>query len=126
MYYPSRSERSDISSAFRAAASSSHRCRHGALIRSSGRRTVGFNKLKNNPKFVPDLGIWGVHAEQHALKLHSNPRGGLCISVRINREGRIAYARPCEHCEADLVEAGIRKVIYSNPSSSSGFSLMKL
>ena len=40
-------------------------------------------------------------------------RGATAYVVRINKEGELRMARPCEDCWAAMAAAGIRKVVYS-------------
>ena len=67
-----------------------------------------------------------VHAEHDALKKHPKPRNAWCLSIRLDKLGNFAMAKPCEDCERVLVEAGIRNIIYSDPSSETGFRYMKV
>lgn len=128
MYYPTARESKNISLAFKAAKKSVHRCRHGAVVRSGSRISVGFNKTKNHPKFVgpDDFLRCGTHAERNALRMHSNPRNAFVASVRLDRAGKLGMAKPCIRCETELRKAGIRRVIFSNPKSPSGFEVMVL
>lgn len=127
MYYLSPQEVRDTNIAFEAAEKATHRCRHGAVVRRGSRVTVGYNKVKNNPKHVEDqVAACSTHAEVDALRQHSNPRNARVVSVRLDKAGKAALARPCFSCRLALVAAGVRRVVFSSPDSPSGFELMVL
>lgn len=124
-YLPTETQLSDINHAFRKASKSQHRCRHGAVVRASSHRSFGFNIMKNDPRYV-DSPSRSVHAEEMALRLHSSPRRGICVSVRLDQSDNPAYAKPCKVCESKLAKAGIKRVIFTNPDSATGYSLISL
>lgn len=123
MYYPSARQKKLIRRAFVVAQNSSHRCRHGAIVWNNSHITEGFNRLRNDPHYC-DAGF-SFHAEQRALRAHTNPKRGYCISVRLNRHMQPDYAAPCSSCTNALKEANIKLVIYSDPDSITGFSSIR-
>lgn len=56
------------------------------------------------------------HAEEKALQqVWCDHRPGLVLwSFRLTRAGKLAFAKPCPHCEAMLRSNGVRKVHYSD------------
>lgn len=115
----------NIGRAFDAALLSDHRrCRHGAIVVKASRKSIGFNRVKNNPRYVEEN--WTIHAECDAIKKASHTAGATCYSVRIDLVGNSGYAKPCVNCFKVLKDAGVRKVIYSSPDSPTGFRLLKV
>lgn len=115
----SRSQRSFLDVAVRMAESSEvSNFKHGAVIvRSGSVLSVGMNKWKNilkpeNPitEYNPNI---SVHAEVDALSRCSDPRGATIYIARINKKGEERMSRPCIRCEVALIEAGVKKVIYT-------------
>lgn len=125
MYYPRPRELSDIRRAFEICKRSEHRCKHGSVIRKGSFATIGYNKQKNDPRLVSRENL-EIHAEHDALRQHSRAKQGTCIVVRMGNDGESKYSRPCDGCMKRLVAAGVKRVIYSNPESHSGFSELKL
>lgn len=128
MYYLSPQEVRDTKTAFEAAERSTHRCRHGSVCRKGSRVTSGYNKVKNDPRYVPDayLAQCTTHAEVDSLRRHSNTRNARVVSVRLDKMNQPAYAKPCHRCVLSLIAAGVRRVIFSSPASPSGYELLIL
>lgn len=96
----------------------------------------GFNKYKH------DAGVLGKegasrHAEQVALYGIDQFTRGVCVSVRVGRPPSLQnacdsdpvvnrLAAPCDDCMRLLARVGVRKVVYSNPASFTGFSMLRL
>jgi len=111
--------------AYRECLKSEHRARHGALIRKGSRYSVGYNKQANHPGICwPDDN--SIHAEHDAIRKHTNPDGGVMYSVRLNQRLYPAIAKPCDRCAQFSIEAGIKRIIYTDPSSITGYSELKL
>lgn len=114
----SRSQRSFLDVAVRMAESSEVSFKHGAVIvRGGSVLSVGVNKWKNPLKpevpvveYNPNVSI---HAEVDALSRCSDPRGATIYIARVNKKGEERMSRPCINCEEALVEAGVKKVIYT-------------
>ncbi len=93
--------------------------RLAAIITKGGSvQSVGLSKLRSNPA-VCDFDMPGVrervslHAEMDALKRCGNPKGATIYIARIGRSGKVGLAKPCSHCQNALINAGIKKVIYT-------------
>lgn len=119
MYYPRPRDMAAIKGAMKAASNSQHRCRHGATIRKASRVATGYNKIKNSASLC--YGHSSTHAEIDALNQHCSPRGGVLYSVRLNRRNELDYAAPCKNCLEAITQAKVRRVIFSNPDSPTGF-----
>jgi pyrimidine deaminase RibD-like protein len=86
-----------------------HRHRLGAVVVKSGR--VFAHACNRN----------GVHAEVRALKkLRPEARVGTTVYVaRLPRENKpSSMAKPCPDCQVFLVEAGVKKVVYTDFTSN--------
>jgi hypothetical protein len=62
-----------------------------------------------------------VHAEMRALspllfETSGFPTNVVVVSLRINRNGNLAMAKPCRVCEKMMKIYGVRKVFFSNRS----------
>jgi deoxycytidylate deaminase len=60
---------------------------------------------------------WGWrHAEKRALAKVSEEIKGQCDlwSIRVNKLGNLALAKPCENCQILLRASGIKNVYFSN------------
>ncbi len=76
----------------------------------------GRNKIKTHPKYADGKNCYTIHAEMDALvHFRSEVMGDTICVYRETYEGKIAMARPCNFCLKYLIEAGIKKVIYTIP-----------
>ncbi len=125
VHYPTRRELVGIRRARSVASKSHHRCKHGSVVMKGSRVTVGHNKIKNHPRICWPVNT-GVHAEVDAAREHSNTEGAICIVIRLGGDGELMYSHPCDQCQIDLRGYGIKRVIYSDPNSSTGFSMKEL
>lgn len=129
--------RSGIAKAIEASLrSNSPSFRVGAVLIRNGRvLSHGFNWFK---KSSPDSKTRynGIHAEYHCVRKSAKRgerRGGYDLSrlsgvtmfvARVTRTGRVAMARPCEHCQELLRLLNLRRVYYTNEQG--GISELKL
>lgn len=114
-------DRTHIERAFAIASSSTERQRHGAVIVKSGRvLSVGVNTFRNHPQTVSDPNTQSsYHAEHMAIKATSTDITGATMYVaRINRNGKGALSAPCKHCYQKLVEAGIKRAVWSGDNNT--------
>lgn len=116
----SRSQRSFLNLAMRAAESSDCHQRHGAIVvRSGSVLSIGTNKWRNDISTAGILHDEGrskdisIHAEVDALSRVNNPRGATIYVARVNRTGKPRLSKPCPDCAKALREAGISKVVYT-------------
>lgn len=62
------------------------------------------------------------HAETRACRVAwasgHNLKGATVISIRVTKTGKLANAKPCGQCVANMREYGIRKVVYSTASEA--------
>jgi tRNA(Arg) A34 adenosine deaminase TadA len=121
-----RRETRAVNRAIKSAEKSDNKFRHGSVIMKGSRITCGYNKLKNDPLNAYNPKYISIHAEHDALRIHSNPYGATCVVVRLNNQDDLRYSAPCPMCVAKLREAGLKRVIFSDHNSSSGFSRMTL
>lgn len=88
--------------------------RHAVLVMSGGRvMAIGYNTHQH-------------HAEIHALqKLWPSERKHTkVVSVRFNKSGKLAMAKPCPECQKYLKKHGVKKVEYSD--SNGHMQLLRL
>lgn len=75
------------------------------------------NRFRNHPDTVSDPHTQSsYHAEIGALRMASDARGATVYVARHAGNGKPGQSRPCEACELALREAGVRKVIYTDPN----------
>ena len=87
---------------------------------------VGFNdRHKTHPKSTT-MGNT-IHAELHAVigVAAEDLRGAHVYVFREYVNGELAMARPCPHCHAVLVSAGIKKVFYTTYGGYDGYEIKK-
>lgn len=91
--------------------------RHGAVVVKSGRPVaLGVNKWKNRDMlqspdgYNPNL---TVHAEIDALSRVADARGAVVYIARVSKNGEEQFSRPCNNCAKALVEAGVKKIVYT-------------
>lgn len=88
----------------------------GSLIIKGGAvKSVGISKLHTHPSVASDehLSDLSTHAEEDALNRCGSPKGSTIYVARIGRNGNPALARPCTECRNILIEAGVRRAIYT-------------
>ena len=96
-----------------------HRSSFHAAVIYKGKRVfgIGINTMKTHPRQSRASGGLKpyLHAETSAIidagKLIDS-RSKILV-VRIGKDGKLMYSRPCNICMAEIVKVGIRKVIYS-------------
>ena len=80
--------------------------RHGKLI------SIGCNIQKTHPQFT---NLYSIHAEIKAIISAQTNLDGCDIYVyRQNKNGHLAMAKPCTTCQQMIIEAGIRRVFYTD------------
>lgn len=91
--------------------------KHGAVIVKGGRvLSTGMNKERNHPKIVSSEHIkthCSVHAEIDALKKAGDVRGATMYIARVNKRGQDRSSRPCDKCYSNIINAGIKKIVYT-------------
>lgn len=103
--------------AAKAAARSMLRCQVGAVaVRGGTPVALGWNRARNTPGAVAGR-YWrcSEHAEVALLRQLGDPVGVTVYVVRLGRDGRWRYARPCLRCQAALDAAGVGAVVWSSP-----------
>lgn len=90
---------------------------------------TGYNATNRHTSHWTQSWEGSIHAEEAALlqavKQHglSKLRNSTITVVRLSKSGKLALARPCEHCQALLSKFQIKKVCYS---TEDGMELMDL
>jgi len=109
----------NLSLAMNAAASSTCRMKHGAVIIRGGRvLSIGINKFRNNPAVMPTeiaKQVCSVHAEIDAIKKLDNARYATIYVARVNNLGKPMLSKPCHACYDAITDAGINKIVYTLP-----------
>lgn len=104
-----------LSVAAKFAQRSTQRCRVGAIAVRGGRVVAaGWNRHRNTPDAVEGW-FWrcSEHAEVSLLRQLGDARGVTVYVLRLGRDGRWRYARPCLRCQAALDDAGVSAVVWS-------------
>ena len=88
--------------------------RHFAIAIVDKQKYTGWNNRKTNPDIIrkkDGIILAGYHAETHVLKkIPKDKRGKAKIYImRIRKDGTLGLSKPCQHCEATLLEAGIKR-----------------
>lgn len=99
------------------ASTSPCRMKHGAVIaRGSSVIATGVNKERNHPTVVSSEHIkshCSVHAEVDALKKAKSVKGATIYIARVNKRGQPRMSRPCDQCYNQIIESGIKKIVYT-------------
>ena len=88
------------------------------IVKGGNVLAVGQSKLRTNPANC-DFEVPGVrervsqHAEIDALTRCGNPKGAVVYVARIGRSGNIRLAKPCKSCQRKLIEAGVKRIVYT-------------
>ena len=76
---------------------------------------IGVNSTKTHPAYQRTYGNFHcayLHAEMSVI---SRAKPGDIIEVfRISKNGNTCMAKPCEHCMAAIIKAGIRTIKYTD------------
>ena len=88
----------------------------GNSILGEGNNSIrSCSKIKNKYKRF----IQSLHAEQHAIisvKNRKKIRGASILIIRINNNGELRMARPCDMCMGFIKYVGIKNIYYSTNS----------
>lgn len=116
----SRTQKSFLNLAQKAAGASECVQRHGAVVvRGGSVLSIGVNKWRNDMSLTNDMFNDGrsadvsVHAEIDALSRVANPAGATIYIARINKAGEPRLSGPCNDCSEALDNAGITKIVYT-------------
>ena len=95
-----------------ASGSNHHRFRLGAVVvKSRSVLSHGVNIPKKSPDTPPARE--SIHAEVTALRGVKNPHGSTLYVSRLNSNGELALAKPCEYCIEHMFHNGISQVVFS-------------
>lgn len=101
-----------IDRAIRAARKSEHRVRVGAVLISGSHIVYSYNRIRNSPDISYVHAT--VHAEMGAIRRHPKTRGGTIYVARLGSQGRLLPSFPCSRCFPEIVQAGIRRIVWWN------------
>lgn len=92
--------------------------RLGSVIVKGGRYlSVGWSKLHTHPSQVSDdqhrQCRVATHAEAHAINMCGDPKNATIYVARVGRNGQIGLSKPCAKCMEAIINAGIKKVVYT-------------
>jgi tRNA(Arg) A34 adenosine deaminase TadA len=121
----SNSDKSFLSTAAKAALSSSYKFRMAAMIVKSGRvLSINTNLNKRSPTTPPNR--WSTHAEIRALRSASETKDTTLYIARIAKNGDYACAKPCAWCMEHILTAKVDRVVFTvnNDFSSSFYTEM--
>lgn len=97
------------------------------LVKGGRVISTGYNKYVNPPHLFPDKSPnedgysefrqhSSIHAEIDAIR-GVDPeivRGATIYVARVTHGGGVGLSRPCENCTNALIDAGVRKVVYTD------------
>lgn len=93
-----------------------HQHKVGAiLVRNGNVISIGANSFKSHPL----MGFKTLHAEVQALIgcRYKDISGSTMFTSRINKNGKVGMAKPCNICSEVLKSYGIRKVYFTTSDS---------
>ncbi len=97
---------------------SDYSIRVGAVIVKNGKViSVGFNKTlkRNSLRKYNGYIVRSIHAELHAiLKANTDLTGAEIFVFSKKKDGEFRKSRPCNVCMSAIIEAGIKKVYYTD------------
>lgn len=100
-----------IARSIREAHLSDHYFRVGATVVVAKRASTAHNVIKNSPTVA-----WQAasnHAEEVAIgNAYNGGRGGTIYIARIGRSERILPSHPCSRCMPQIINAGIRRIVF--------------
>lgn len=113
----SRTDRARLDVASKIANLSDVKMRHGCAIYKGGSiLAVGKNSSRTHGKFITGYNTnYSEHAEIATLRQvnKKNLKGSVLYVSRVRRDGKEMMSRPCADCEKAILEAGIKKVVYT-------------
>ena len=93
---------------------SNHRKKMSAVIIKHGKIiSTGHNIQKSHPKYADGKKSYSIHAEVNAILNSRTDLTNTTIYIYREIKNCPAMAKPCNNCMAEIIEAGIKKVIYS-------------
>lgn len=113
----SNKQRNMLNLAVKAAQTSEHTWKHGAVVVKSGRvLSIGINKQRNAEmqNYAKQYETcFTVHAEVDALSRIPDANGVTIYIARVNKHGEERYSAPCENCAKYLAKRGVKNIIYT-------------
>ncbi len=92
------------------------------IIRGNAILGVGHNEVNRYTSKWKQVWPGSLHAEESAildaLKKHSHDKliGSTIYVSRVDQSGKLALARPCEHCQTVLRAFQIKTCLYTTPT----------
>lgn len=74
---------------------------HGCFVFRGGSVVAAESNTKNQ------------HAECRAINKVKNKKNLTVLSIRVNNDGQLRMARPCDECRRFLLHHGVKSVLYS-------------
>jgi deoxycytidylate deaminase len=96
------------------------RAKHGAVLTKNGNVVaVATNRLRNCPRTIKHAGAdnYSYHAERLAIRraqANNVDLDGAVIYVARSMGRGSGLSRPCNRCYDAIVDAGIKKIVYTN------------
>lgn len=87
------------------------------LIKNGNIVGLGINKDRNIPAQLDPIHIRkhsSIHSEVSALISCSDPRGATLYVARWGKRNRPENSYPCDNCAAAIIEAGVKRVVYTD------------
>jgi dCMP deaminase len=93
---------------------SNHRKKMSAVIIKHGKIiSTGFNIQKTHPQYADGKSSYSIHAEVSTILKSCTDLSGSTIYIYREINGVPALAKPCNNCLKMVIEAGIKKIVYS-------------
>jgi len=92
--------------------------RHGCVIFKNNKIvSVGYNEMRYCKKLDKRYRKWinSLHAEQKTILFtQKNLKRCSILVVRINKEDKLIYSKPCKLCQCLISDSGIGKIYYAD------------
>lgn len=59
-----------------------------------------------------------IHAEAMCVNKADNANGATMVVTRIRKDGKLSSSKPCESCMKMLIDAGIKKIVFTKSDGS--------
>lgn len=96
-----------------------------ALVRGGSLYGVSTNRYRNDPRTGPYSGVsW--HAEEMLLRQCGDAEGATLYVARVTKSGLVGLAKPCDRCTEMIIDAGLKRVVWTTPHGLDSCSVKEL
>ena len=120
----SNRDRSFLARAITIAEQGTERHRHGAIVVKGGRVIgLGVNTFRNHANNVTNPARESsYHAEINAMG-SASVKGATVYVARLTRTDRVGVSKPCFNCYTEMIERGVKRVIWTGDEGTYGVNL---